>query len=116
MHVIVARDSSVKRFKGQDPILPENQRLEIVRSVKHVSWAELGSDKEDWVVRIVEMNPDIFLLGPNQYGDPEYYENELKNRGCFTIFRRLPKMDETFELNSSSKIKKKVLEKFKIKI
>ncbi|MHA1339530.1 MAG: adenylyltransferase/cytidyltransferase family protein [Promethearchaeota archaeon] len=113
VHVIVARDRSVEKFKKQRPILPEKQRLEIIRSIKNVQWAELGSDKEDWVVRIVEICPDIFLLGPNQYGDPIYYESEVKKRGCHTIFRRLNKLDNRFELNSSTKIKEKILKYYK---
>jgi len=114
VYVIVARDVSVEKFKKQKPILPENQRLEIVRSIKNVYWAELGSDKEDWVLRIVEICPDLFLLGPNQYGEPSYYENEVKKRGCNTIFRRLNKMDDRYELNSSSKIKEKILKNYKL--
>lgn len=113
VHVIVARDSSVERFKGQSPILPEKQRLEIVRSIKNVTWAELGSDKEDWIKRIVEICPDIFLLGPNQFGDPIYYENQVRTRGCCTIFRRLPNIYDKFELNSSTKIKIKIINQWK---
>lgn len=109
VYVIVARDSSVEKFKGKPPILPEKQRLKIIQSIKNVKWAELGSSKEDWVLRIVEICPDIFLLGPNQYGDPDEYEEKVKQRGCNTIFRRLRKMHNEFELNSSTKIKQKVI-------
>jgi FAD synthetase len=109
VHVIVARDTSVERFKGQKPILPEKQRLDIVRSLKNVTWAELGSDKEDWIKRIVEICPDVFLLGPNQFGDPIYYENQVRTRGCCTIFRRILTFYDKFELNSSTKIKQKII-------
>jgi FAD synthetase len=114
VHVIVARDTSVEKFKGQKPILPEKQRLEIVRSIKNVTWAELGSDKDDWIKRIVEICPDVFLLGPNQFGDPVYYENQVKTRGCCTIFRRLPTLYDKFDLNSSTKIKLKILKEWHV--
>lgn len=109
VHVIVARDSSVKNFKGRPPIFPEKQRLAIIRSVKNVKWAELGSDTEDWVLRIVEVCPDLFLLGPNQYGDPDEYEKKVAERGCDTMFRRLETMHDEFKLNSSTKIRKKII-------
>lgn len=112
VHVIIGRDNSVNKFKHQPPILPEKQRLEIVRAIKNVEWAELGSNSEDWLIRIAEIDPELFLLGPNQFGDPENFERELRKRGCKTIFRRLEKMDEKFSLNSSSKIKEKILREF----
>ncbi|MHA1729695.1 MAG: adenylyltransferase/cytidyltransferase family protein [Promethearchaeota archaeon] len=114
VHIIIARDSSVEKYKGQPPILPENQRMELVRSIKGVESVRLGT-KNGKLNRIVEFNPDIFLLGPNQYGDPEKYERELKKIGYNTIFRRLPKMDERYPLNSSTKIKEKIIEMYKSK-
>lgn len=112
VHVIIARDSSVKKYKGQPPIIPEEQRLKNILGIKGVISAELGSDNGK-LVPIVRRNPDIFLLGPNQYGDPEKYESELKKVGCKTIFKRLPELDNTYELNSSTKIKEKILKTYK---
>jgi FAD synthetase len=115
VHVIVARDSSVKKFKGQPPIFPEVQRLSIVRSLKSVEWAELGSETEDWMLRIAELNPQMFLLGPNQFGEPDKFEKQLRLRNCATIFRRMKKMDEEFPLNSSTKIKQEIVNRYKSK-
>ena len=113
VHVIIARDSSVKKFKGQNPIFPETQRLAIVRSIKNVEWAELGSETEDWMLRIAELNPQLFLLGPNQFGEPEKFEKQLRQRNCSTIFRRMKAMDESFQLNSSSKVKQEIVNRYK---
>jgi FAD synthetase len=115
VYVIIARDSSVEKFKGQKPIMPENQRLEIIRNIKGVKHAELGSDKEDWLVRIKELQPELFLLGPNQWGDEKSYENQMNKMGVKTMFRRLPHMDSKFPLNSSTKIKEKILTCYKSK-
>ena len=49
VYVIIARDSSVEKFKEQKPIMPETQRMEIIRNIKGVKHVELGSDKEDWL-------------------------------------------------------------------
>jgi FAD synthetase len=113
VYVIIARDSSVEKFKGQKPIMPEDQRLEIIRNVKGIKHAELGSDKEDWLMRIKEIQPELFLLGPNQWGDEKTYEEEMHKMGSKTLFRRLPKMDTKFSLNSSTKIKEKILTSYK---
>jgi FAD synthetase len=40
--VIVARDSTVQDAKGRRPIMPENQRLALVESLKVVDDAVLG--------------------------------------------------------------------------
>ncbi|MCP4761375.1 MAG: adenylyltransferase/cytidyltransferase family protein [archaeon] len=113
VHVIIARDASVEKYKGQPPILPEKQRLKNILGIKGVKTAELGSDNGK-LVPIVRRNPDLFLLGPNQYGDPDKYEDELKKVGCTTIFRKLPELDESFPLNSSRKIKEKILKTYKM--
>ena len=115
VYVIIARDSSVEKFKGQKPIMPENQRLEIILNMKGVNHAELGSDKEDWLIRIIEIEPDLFLLGPNQWGNEDFYEKEMKQHNLKTIFRRLPELDSRFPLNSSTKIKEKILSCYKPK-
>ena len=115
LYVIIARDYSVEKFKGQKPIMPEEQRMELIRNIKGVKHVELGSDKEEWLIRIVDIKPDLFLLGPNQWGDEESYEKETKQLGAPTIFRRLPHLDIKFPLNSSTKIKEKILKCYKAK-
>jgi FAD synthetase len=112
VHVIIARDASVTKYKKQPPILSGKQRLEIVKRLKGVKSARLGSE-DGKLVKIAEFNPDIFLLGPNQYGDPVKYEKELNKVGFEILFRRLCNMDESFELNSSTKIKEKILKTYK---
>ena len=114
VHVIIARDTSVTKYKGQPPILPENQRLKLVQGLKGVESVRLGSENGK-LIRIAEFNPDIFLLGPNQFGDPGKYEGELKKLEYKTIFRRLPEIDDSFPLNSSTKIKEKILKSYKSK-
>ena len=32
VYVIIARDSTVEKFKGQKPIMPEEQRMEIIKN------------------------------------------------------------------------------------
>jgi FAD synthetase len=45
--VIVARDSTVKRRKGENPIVPESQRCALVASLRVVDDAILGYEQFD---------------------------------------------------------------------
>ncbi len=105
VYVIVARDSSVEKFKGRLPIIPEEQRLQVVSSIKYVYQALLG-DKNDILKPIERLKPDIILLGPDQWADEEWLVEELKKRGLDTRVERL-KQKVDCELCSSSKIAKK---------
>ncbi|WP_069806562.1 DUF357 domain-containing protein [Vulcanisaeta thermophila] len=76
---VVARDSTVRRIKGRDTIIPENQRLEVLSSIAYVHRARLGY--EDDMFRVVEEErPDIILLGPNQPFDEDKLRGELMRR------------------------------------
>ena len=77
--VIVARDANV-RHKPR-PIVPEEQRLALVRALKPVDAARLG-DAEDMFRPIQELRPDIITLGCNQHFDERALANALAERGC----------------------------------
>lgn len=70
LYVVVARDSNVLRAKGKPPVLSERTRLEIVRSIRYVRSARLG-DPEDKMRPVLEIRPDIIVLGPDQPYDTE---------------------------------------------
>ncbi|RLF23931.1 MAG: DUF357 domain-containing protein [Thermoprotei archaeon] len=78
--VVVARDVNVKRFKGRRPIVPEKQRLEVVKAIRWVDEAILG-DEKDIIKSVERLRPDIILLGPDQPLDEEKLYAELKKRG-----------------------------------
>ncbi|WP_243679586.1 FAD synthase [Vulcanisaeta souniana] len=77
---MIARDSTVKRIKGRDIVIPEDQRLEVVRNIVYVHKARLGY--EDDMFRVVEEErPNIILLGPNQPFNEDSLREELRKRG-----------------------------------
>ncbi|MEM4647670.1 MAG: DUF357 domain-containing protein, partial [Candidatus Nezhaarchaeales archaeon] len=55
--VVVARDSTVERLKGRRPVVPEDQRLEVVKNIKGVSEAVLGNEGEDMLKIVEELKP-----------------------------------------------------------
>lgn len=110
--VIVARDENVKKFKNHYPIIPEKQRLEIIKSLKFVDKAILG-DKEDIFKSIEKIKPDIIALGKNQNFNEDELLEELKKRNLNVQIVRINKFYRG-KLNSTTKIKQKILENFNL--
>lgn len=79
LHVIVARDANV--VHKPRPIVPESQRLEMVRALRPVDVARLG-DTEDMFRPIEEIRPDIITIGCNQHFDEQALAAALEERGC----------------------------------
>ncbi|WP_342770833.1 MULTISPECIES: adenylyltransferase/cytidyltransferase family protein, partial [unclassified Methanoculleus] len=77
LFVIVARDANVKHKPR--PILPEDQRVRMVRALKPVDHALLG-DLHDMFRPIAEIRPDIITLGFNQHFDEEDLQKRLRDR------------------------------------
>jgi FAD synthetase len=109
--VIIARDSTVEENKGRKPIMPENQRRALVESLKVVDEAVLGFEKFDLGDVIERVKPDVIALGYDQAdmekGVQEYVDKHRLNIKVI----RIGKFEED-ELDSSSKIRKKIVEKF----
>ncbi len=110
VYVIVATDKNRKNFSGELPIIPEEQRLEVVKNLKNVKEAKLGRKDRNTLLSISEINPDIILLGPDQKYDINVLKISLKEKDLGYIeVRRLNKIFDKYELNSSSLIKRKIL-------
>ena len=116
VYVIVATDRNRELYSGDVPIIPEQQRLEVMRNLKNVKDAKLGRHDNDTLKTVEELDPDIILLGPDQKFSVEKLQNSLKMKGMNHIdVRRLENFYDKFKLYSSSLIKKKIIEKEKEK-
>jgi FAD synthetase len=110
--VIIARDSTVEKRKGKKPIMPENQRRALVESLKVVDEAILGYEEFD-IGRVIEkIKPDIIVVGYDQDGMERMVKNYVKEKGLKIKVVKIGKFGED-ELDSSSKIKQKIIEDFK---
>ncbi len=107
--VVVARDSTVQRLKGRKPVVPEGQRLEVVKNIKGVKEAVLGNEGEDMLKIVEELRPDVIMLGPNQNFDEEKLRRELEARGLKVEVVRLRELYEVHKLYSTTKIIKEIL-------
>jgi FAD synthetase len=109
--VIIARDNTVEASKGRKPIMPENQRRALVESLKVVDEAVLGFEQFDLGDVIERVKPNIVALGYDQ-GDIERSIQEIVDREKLSVkVVRIRKFEED-ALDSSSKIRQKIVEKF----
>jgi len=114
VYVIVATDQNRKLYSGESPVIPENQRLEVMMGVKNVKEARLGRSDNDTLKTVEEISPDIILLGPDQKYDQETLKQGLVEKGLNNIIiKRLDTYYDKYELHSSSLIKKKIIEQYK---
>jgi len=108
LYVIVARECMIRH--KQKPIIPDEQRLEMVSSLKIVDKAFLGSDC-DIFDPINEIRPDIIALGYDQCFDIEQLEQELREKGFACKVVRIEKL-LSCPLCSTGKIIKKIIERY----
>ncbi len=110
--VIVAREKNV-RHKPK-PIIPEEQRRRVVEALKPVDKAILG-DEHDMFKPIMELKPDIIVLGYDQHFDEKKLEEELRKRGLNTKVVRI-KVKEECEYCSSTRIIKRIVDVVKSRL
>ncbi|MFC7075810.1 MULTISPECIES: FAD synthase [Haloarcula] len=91
LHVIVAR--SVNVTHKEPPVVPDEQRREMVASLKPVDEAHLGHP-EDIFVPIERLEPDVIALGYDQHHDIEKLRNALSERGIDCDVRRASPLEQ----------------------
>jgi FAD synthetase len=106
--VIVARDKTVERLKGRRPIIPEDQRRAVVESLKPVDEAILGYEDLSFEETIAKIKPDIIAVGYDQRSIENDVRAFIKARGLMIEVVRVGKFGRA-DLDSSSKIKRKIL-------
>ena len=109
--VIIARDSTVVENKGRKPIMSENQRRTLVESLRVVDEAVLGFEKIELDEVIERVKPDVIALGYDQVAMEKRVKKYVDKHKLNVKVIRIGKFEED-ELDSSSKIRKKIVEKF----
>jgi len=110
--VIVARDSTVEKRRGTKPIVPENQRRALVGSLRVVDDAILGYEDFDIGKVIQKIKPDVIALGYDRGDIGQTVRNYVKEKRLVIKFVKISKFEDE-ELNSSSKIKQKIIRHYK---
>jgi FAD synthetase len=111
LFVIIARDSTVEKTKGRKPVMPENQRLALVESLKVVDDAALGLEDFDIGNVIETIKPDVVALGYDQLDMENLVKKYVSKHNLKAKIVRVGKF-EADDLDSSSKIRKKIVEKY----
>jgi FAD synthetase len=110
--VVVARDSTVEKRKGRKPIMPEDQRRALVEALKVVDEALLGY-KDFSIEKVVEkIKPNIIAIGHDQDGIERAVKNYIEEKSLNIEIVKIGKFGKE-ELNSSSKIMRKIIESYK---
>jgi cytidyltransferase-like protein len=91
LYVSVGRDSNLLMLKGKRPVFSEDERLYIVRSIKYVHEAFLGSGTGmlDFEPELRNLKPDIFIVNADGHNpEKEFICRELGIR--YLVLDRIP--------------------------
>jgi FAD synthetase len=106
--VIVARDSTVEKRK-RIPIVPQDQRVDMVAQFKPVDVCVLGYEGDPLKI-IEEIRPDVIALGPDQHHDEKRIKDEMSKRGVSLEVKRIMEFKDC-ELNSTKAILQQIIER-----
>lgn len=82
--VSVGLDQNVETIKGKKPLFSQEERLELVRTLKIVDAAVLGA-KADYYQAVKKLGPDIICLGYDQWASVEDVKRGLKSAGLGNV-------------------------------
>ena len=107
--VIVARDETIRRLKEHPPVIPEDQRRAVVEALRVVDEALLGYEDLDMATVIERVNPDIIAVGYDQDDIERMAREAIDEKGLNIEVKRISRFAQN-DLDSSSKIKRKIVE------
>ena len=106
--VIVANDKTVFRRKGKDPVVPGDQRRELVGALSVVDRAILGREEIDLLGDLREVKPDIVSVGYDQDEIRTAVTRLIQREGLPIRVVRIRRFGP-IGFNSSSKLKRRVV-------
>jgi len=109
--VVVARDRTVLENKKREPFNKERLRLELVRSLRVVDYAVLGSEMDRFFV-VERIRPDVIVLGFDQAHDENALREECRKRGLSRT--RVVRLSTPFPGIKTSKLLEDVARRFAI--
>ena len=85
--VAVSTDELVERYKGKRPVVPFDERMEMVRALRGVD-AVVAQHDQDKFAAWERMQFDVWLVGDDWYGTPKYeeYRRKLEEVGVHCAF------------------------------
>jgi len=85
--VAVSTDKLVKDYKGRKPIIPFNEREEIIRGLRCVD-SVIAQNSLDKFRAWEKLKYDILFVGDDWFGTESWkdYEKKLKKRGVVVVY------------------------------
>lgn len=77
---VLARDSTIRRRKGREPVSTEEERLALLSSLRAVDAAVLGVEGDIYTT-LERVSPDVVALGYDQYHGEKEIVREAERRG-----------------------------------
>ncbi|WP_254838112.1 FAD synthase [Natronomonas marina] len=108
LHVIVARGANVTHKPA--PVVPDDQRREMVAALDPVDEARLGH-AEDFFVPVRDIDPDVIVLGHDQHHDEETLSAMLAEEGIECEVARASGREDEGRLLSTGRIIDRVCER-----
>ncbi len=105
--VVVATDTTVLKRKGRKPVMPEDQRREMVAALKPVTRAILGHETVDFLGILQKVKPDIVCLGHDQNDVKKTVERIIKKESLRVRVVQIERFGPA-GFNSSTSLKKHV--------
>jgi len=102
----------LKKGKGKKTVMPEDQRRSLVESLKVVDEAILGFEDFSIDKVIEKINPDVIAVGHDQEGIEREVRKAVAEKKLNVQVAKIGRFGKK-ELNSSSKIMRKIVESFK---
>lgn len=107
--VVLARDETVRRNKGRDPVFNERLRKYMVSMLKPVDEVILGSKPFSFEKIIRRVKPDVVVFGYDQVELMEKFKKFCKEKNIDVKIVKARRY-RVRELDSSSNVIKRVLE------
>jgi FAD synthetase len=105
--VVVARDKTVFRRKGRGPVIPEDQRRDLVGALRVVDRAILGREEIDLLGILEEVKPNIVCVGYDQDEIRTAVTRLIMKQGLPIQVVRIRRFGP-IGFNSSSSLKKRI--------
>lgn len=110
--VIVAKDKTAEKRKGAKPVVPEDHRRALVEALKVVDEAILGFEDFNMEKVIEKIRPNVIAVGHDQNSIIRQVKGVVSRKGLNIKVVRIGKFAKD-ELNSSLKIKRKIIELYR---
>jgi FAD synthetase len=104
--VVVARDETIRRRKGREPILGEEARKEIISMLKPVDEVILGHVPFSFEKVIEEVKPDIVVFGYDQEDLMREFMKFVESRGLNVKVVKLGKFSSQGPSSTSELIRR----------